>query len=226
MGSFLPDAVSHAFLWQDGKLHDLNALISSRRRLGVIQRLWHQYFGTDRGAWFQGSVSADAPGEHPAGSWRQYRPGFRIHCPCPITNGATAQLIVDGHPEATISGLNPQVVDDENFKTRVMRVTFNLTGAAPGTRTVVISQPDGSVITLNKAFQFELGELPQISLDIVGRDVVRVGQSITYEIVVHNQGNVDALGVPIWVAGLPEQAGIEWDFPVNSPAPLSGLPAP
>jgi len=80
-----------------------------------------------------------------------------------------------------------------------LTTTFNLVGAAPGPRTVVITNPDSSLVSLPGGFTVEQGGAPQLWLDIIGRDRTRIGREQTYYVVYGNRGNVDARYAPLWL---------------------------
>jgi hypothetical protein len=105
--------------------------------------------------------------------------------------GATVSLTGLG---ADIIGTNTTVPNGS-----VLTTTFDLTGATPGVANVVVTDPGNSTVTLTGGFTVEPGGAPQISLNIVGRRQIRIGMAQTYYVTYSNSGNVDAVGVPIWV---------------------------
>lgn len=81
-----------------------------------------------------------------------------------------------------------------------MNCTFALAGAAPGTYDVTVSNPDGSRITRAAAFTVTTGSGgSDLSVDVIGRSVVRVGVPSVFDINVTNIGDADALGVVLYV---------------------------
>jgi len=114
----------------------------------------------------------------------------------------TAQVVGGGfQPGATVklTGLGPDIVGTTVPSASALTATFNLTGAIPGARDVVVTNPGGTSATLANGFIVEQGGAPNISVDIVGRDRIRIGQAQTYYVVVTNRGNIDAAGVPFWI---------------------------
>lgn len=101
-----------------------------------------------------------------------------------IKQGATVKL------EPDIIGENMKVID--YIDTTAMITTFNLRGATPGVRNVIITQPDGTTITLSKSFIIEEGGAPQIWVNVMGRSVVRGGRQQTYYVIYGNRGSTDA----------------------------------
>ena len=73
-------------------------------------------------------------------------------------------------------------------------------GAAPGLRTVVITNPDNSSISIPSGFTVEQGGAPELWVDIIGLDKIRIGREQTYYLVYGNRGNVDGLGLTLSVS--------------------------
>ena len=70
--------------------------------------------------------------------------------------------------------------------------TFSLNGAATGSYSVVVANPNGSSFTKAGAFTVESGGGPIIAADVIGRPKIRTGEPATYDIVVSNSGTQDA----------------------------------
>ncbi len=121
--------------------------------------------------------------------------------------GATVALTAPDKP--SIVGNDPQVSDYVN--TQLMQATFDLRGAPPGPRDVVITQPDGSTIIRTNAFTVEEGGEPKMWVNIVGRDAIRGGRPQTYHITYGNRGNIDSASTTIWFA-FPKYFGWELGF--------------
>jgi hypothetical protein len=132
------------------------------------------------------SISPAIGGNAGSATVRVFGSGFQ--------NGATVRLTGVG-PD--IVGTNTTVTNVIN--TSVLGATFNLTGAATGVRDVVVTNPDGSSATLLGGFTAQQGGGAQMSVNIIGLDRIRVGTAQSYYLVVTNSGNVDAVGVPVWV---------------------------
>jgi hypothetical protein len=77
--------------------------------------------------------------------------------------------------------------------------TFDLNNVAPGLRSVVLTPPNSSDIVLPFTFLVEPNGVPDVVVDVVGRNKIQPGQSEIYHIAVSNRGNVDAVGVPVWI---------------------------
>lgn len=106
-------------------------------------------------------------------------------------SGATVKLTGSGQD---ILGTNTTVAKPSDLTT-----TFALTGAAPGVRNVVVTNPDSTTSTITGGFTVEQGGTPQISVSIVGRSQIRIGTPQTYYIVAGNAGNVDAPTSRVWI---------------------------
>ena len=83
---------------------------------------------------------------------------------------------------------------------------LNLNGKQPGVYNVVVNT--GNVFdTLKSAFVIQEGELPDVFVDIIGRDVIRGnGTEQKYSIHFGNKSNNDVYAVPLWITGLPKNA--------------------
>lgn len=103
-----------------------------------------------------------------------------------IPADSTAKLVCSG--QSDILGTNNTVAPNGTNLT----TTFDLTGAPPGQCSVVITQPDGSTQTVPELFTIEQGGAPQVWVDIIGPEKMRIGREETYYIVVGNKGNVDS----------------------------------
>ncbi len=105
--------------------------------------------------------------------------------------------------------------------TLAISTTFDLTGKARGLWDVVVTNPDGEQFTLPEGFTIEEGRAAQPWVDIIGRDTIRVGREQTFHIIYGNRGNVDAVGVPLWIAGIPKNAVINHGFNITAPPSLN-----
>jgi len=126
---------------------------------------------------------------------------------------AGAQVSLTAAGQASVLATNATVVSSNT-----LTATFDLTGAAPGAYNVVVTEPSGIVTTLPNGFTVEQGGAPQIWVDIIGPDEIRVGRTQTYYVMYGNTGNVDAGGVPVWVQ-VPNTVTISLGL---TPGPSSG----
>jgi hypothetical protein len=111
-----------------------------------------------------------------------------------------------------IAGQHAVVVNDSR-----VTATFDLRGAPPGKRDVVVTLPDGSITTLPEGFTVEHGGATQMWVDVIGRDAIRVGRPQAFNIVYGNRGNIDAVGVPLWIGGIPNDATVSLGFEITPP---------
>ncbi|WP_281974239.1 DUF7619 domain-containing protein [Microbacterium terricola] len=104
----------------------------------------------------------------------------------------------------TIVGTVMSVSDDG----RELGVHFDLTGRA-GSWGLRATAPDGQTSSVANAVSIGAVQLPKIttSVNALGRFVA--GRPQTVSITVENSGNVDALGVPIFIEGLPAGSTIK-----------------
>jgi hypothetical protein len=132
-----------------------------------------------------------------------------------LLSGATVRLSHTGQPD--IVAISAEVAIDHVSLT----VTLDLTNAAPGVWNVLVVNPDGQTASRPDGFTIEAAEAPQLRVDIVGPTQIMPDQPAAFDLVIENPGNVDALAVPMWVAGIPADAAVALDFPVT-PAPQAG----
>jgi hypothetical protein len=100
---------------------------------------------------------------------------------------------------------------------RAIDVRFNLADAPTGRWALQATFIDGSTRTLSDAVTVESARAPAISVQMVGRDVFRAGQPNSVTVVVTNSGNIDAIGVPVALNGIPAGATIEAAFDLHVP---------
>ncbi|MGO8790136.1 MAG: choice-of-anchor D domain-containing protein [Terriglobia bacterium] len=134
-----------------------------------------------------------------------------------LPSGTTVTLSAAG--QADIAATNVAFVNPTT-----LTATFDLTGAAPGPRQVVLSPPGGSAQTLSQAFTILEGGAPQIWVDVIGPPHMRINRQETFYVLYGNTGNVDAVGVPLWIAGIPTDATLSLGFNVLPPLSLGSTP--
>lgn len=74
---------------------------------------------------------------------------------------------------------------------RILRTTFNLQGATPGVRDLVVINPDGTSVTLSRAFSVQQGGAADVRISKIGTAAVR-GRNLTHSITVSNVGQIDS----------------------------------
>jgi len=100
----------------------------------------------------------------------------------------------------------------EPFETFIVDATyaaaiFDLTYAGLGGYDVVaVDSNSRSNHELLEGLTIEIAAPPSIFLEISGMDAVRPGTYQIYQIYYGNIGNVDAVGVPLWIGGIPQEA--------------------
>ena len=111
-----------------------------------------------------------------------------------LHDGATAKLNCSG---ASIGGANLIVGPGGRF----LNTTFDLTTASPGVCNVLVSNPDGTSVTLSRAFTVQQGGAPNIQIDLTGVEERKVPGEVALGpadavvlATVSNTGNVDAAG--------------------------------
>jgi hypothetical protein len=135
-----------------------------------------------------------------------------------VQSGAAVELTRLAQPN--IVGADVVVAPDGGSLT----ASLDLTGTAIGSWNVIVSNPDGQIATLANGFAIEAVEAPQLRLDLVGRDSMRTNFPTAFDLVVNNLGNVDAVGVPVWVSGIPLSATVGLGFPLSYPHRDAGEP--
>ena len=102
-----------------------------------------------------------------------------------------------------------------NPSATTLTATFDLTDKETGEWNLVVTNPDGQSATAPGPFTIEEGGEPELWVEIIGREKIRVGVPTTYVIRYGNRGTADAVGVPIWIAGIPSEATIELGFDIT-----------
>lgn len=130
-----------------------------------------------------------------------------------LQQGATCSIVDGG---TTIASVAATV----NSSGTAITCTFALNGAATGSYNVVITNPDGSSFTKQGGFMVESGGSPDLSVQIVGRPLIRTGFPTTFQFEVSNSGNENAYFTPIWIT---VPVGVDFSVEGLSQSVLSGL---
>lgn len=136
-----------------------------------------------------------------------------------FAQGAQVRLVASGMPD--VVG-NLVAVPNSSL----LSATFILNGAPIGQRNVVVTNPDTSSVTAPNAFTVEEGCRSEIWVDILGLNVFVTGRTHTYYIVYGNRGNCDALGVPVWLGGIPPGSTVGAPTLAPPPQPPNVPPLP
>lgn len=99
-------------------------------------------------------------------------------------------------PGPDINATNIQVSPAGNLVT----VLFNLKDATPGSYSLVLTKPDGTILlNVPAAFTIEQGGAPNVWVDVIGRNIIRGGRSQVYFLQYGNRGNMDAGKTRLWI---------------------------
>jgi hypothetical protein len=125
--------------------------------------------------------------------------------------GATVQLIRAG--QTNIVG-DPVTVATNGMS---IDTTFDLHGTTPLICDVLVSNLDGTTFPLPGGFTIQPSSTAKVWVDVVGLGLIRPGRAQTFHIFYGNNGNVDAVGVPLVIAGIPTNAIVKLGFDVLPP---------
>ncbi|MCP4252426.1 MAG: hypothetical protein GY775_03260 [Candidatus Scalindua sp.] len=131
-----------------------------------------------------------------------------------FTEGTTVKLVKDSNE---ITGKNTNV--ERNSK---LTTTFDLVGATPGMWDLIVTLPDNSQQTCEDCFTVEEGGEAKLWVNIIGRPIIRAGRQFTYIISYGNNGNVDAIGVPLFISY--PKSGVNIDIKINPPSIEGDVP--
>lgn len=117
-----------------------------------------------------------------------------------FAQGASLKLAKSGLPDIVAS--NVQVDPDGT----AIDAVLDLTGKSQGAWDVVVTNLSGASVMQTNGFTIEQGGAPRVWVDIVGINLIRAGRTQTFHVFYGNTGNVDAVGVPLWIGGIPTNA--------------------
>jgi hypothetical protein len=98
---------------------------------------------------------------------------------------ATVSLVRSGY-----TTVNARDVAVDSTK-RTLWATFDLSSATPGQWNFKVKNPNGDSAIASRAFEVVSGGEPELSLEIIGRSVIRQGRPSTYIIRCENSGTVN-----------------------------------
>ncbi len=124
-------------------------------------------------------------------------------------DGSSIKLVRSG--EADIIGESLALSNNGTKLT----ATFNLTGQTRGDWDLVVTNPDGSTVSLPNGFTVEEGRAPELWAEIIGSNQIRLGREQQYWLAYGNSGNLDVQGADIFL-GIP--AGTDYRLN-NDPGP-------
>ncbi len=119
-----------------------------------------------------------------------------------------------------IAGTNVSVANSS-----AITATFTLTGVTPGLRNLVITNPDSTSGALAGGFTVVQGGTPQVWVNVIGRNKIRLGSEQTFYIAYGNKGNVDANGLPLTISGIPANASWSLGESIVTPPLPAGVPS-
>jgi hypothetical protein len=102
---------------------------------------------------------------------------------------------------------------------RSVSEVFDLTGKEPGLWSVLILKADQAYKKLSHAFEIQNGGSSQPWVQVIGRGAVRQGLTQSFHVLYGNRGNVNALGVPLWIL-IPKGASWKLGFQLTAPPAL------
>ena len=105
-----------------------------------------------------------------------------------------------------------------------LAATFDLTGKDPGQYTLIVINPDGHQVYAPTEFTIEQGGEPELWVEIVGRDKIRVGRETTYVVRFGNSGQIDA-PYPYLAVALPKSVSYDVDLPWSIPPSELAMPS-
>ena len=147
------------------------------------------------------------------------------------TGNVTARIFGNGFQSGAtvrLTGVGPDIVGSNTavtnvINTSVLGTVFDLTGASPGIRDVVVTNPDGTTATDSQAFSVQQGGGPNLTITVIGLDRIRFGNTQTYYGLIQNRGIIDAANVVAFVnqSSPPQSSGLlSLSAPIGVTQPL------
>ncbi|MBE2240934.1 MAG: hypothetical protein IAE81_24325, partial [Caldilineaceae bacterium] len=145
-----------------------------------------------------------------------------LYAPRPLpATGLGVRLVRAGQPD--IVG-EVGAVDPVNM---IVQATFDLTGQPHENWDVVLAYPDGFTARSPQGFAVVAATLPNVQVELLGRDALRAGRAGVFTLVARNIGNVDSSGALVYLSGLPPDAEVAVDARfVITPTDVGTLPLP
>lgn len=97
-----------------------------------------------------------------------------------------------------------------------LSVEFDLRGQVSGLWDLEVGFQNSAPVVFPNGFEIKPGEFPDMWTNIIGPSVVRPGLWNDYEVQLGNTGNMDAKGIPLYIA-IPPDADVEFDFEIVDP---------
>lgn len=204
-------------IWQNGVLRVMDDLIPTPHTLLPPQLNTMNSRGVIAGGHYILSPIATFNQDHIG---NQGRFSMQLAYPGLHLDGDTQAYLSNGSDTRT--GDHPVVKYDAGAGTTVLRVSFDLSNALSGKWTLTIQPPYGLATNLTNIVTVDEARNPEIGVQVSGRAKVRAGFETTYQVVVTNSGNVDAMNVPVWIGCDDLAATITPSFPFLPPPSGSG----
>jgi hypothetical protein len=130
--------------------------------------------------------------------------------------GATVRLTRAGFPDVLATTVRmttaTQLVAD-----------FDLHGTPPGLWNVAITSSSGHEAAVLDVLTIEDGGRADVWVQVIGRDIVRLGRPSTFYVLYGNRGLVNAMWTPLFIRGIPKSAVVEPRFAIQPPPSFGGL---
>jgi hypothetical protein len=190
---------------------------------GPFTLLLHDDLGTTTGSYSFGATCANFPCGQSDTAVTDTLPGR-------VGAGEYTSLLVRGRDldlletASLVRGgdVRPGEVQEAAPDGRATEVRFDLSGAATGAWSLQASFSDGTDRVLANAVTVEPVRPAKPAVEMTGRDIFRVGQPNSVTIDVTNTGNVDGIGVPVVLRGIPAGSTVEPVFDVSEPLGTPG----
>lgn len=113
------------------------------------------------------------------------------------TGKVTIQIVGSGFQSGVtvkLTGIGPEIVGTTltDSDASLISATFDLTELSPGSRDLVITNPNKTSLTIPAAFTIDDGGSVDLWVDIIGRNLIRSGFDQTYYVQYGNRGNIDS----------------------------------
>jgi hypothetical protein len=128
-----------------------------------------------------------------------------------LTSGAKVSLLQPVGPGVIGAGTATVAADGSSLSAPI-----DLTGAATGVWNVQVTNPDSQKVALPSAFTITSLQAPDLQLALLGPEPIRASYPTSFDLVIENPGNVDALAVPVYLWGIPVSATFGLDFTVSA----------
>jgi hypothetical protein len=109
----------------------------------------------------------------------------------------------------------PMAGSTKTFNNTLLTSTFDLRGETPGTMDVIIDIPGDTIYIFEDEFEIEVGTESMPWAEMIAPAFVTTNKEELFYLTFGNNGNVDAVGVPLWMAVSPNIEVTEFGLPVD-----------